>query len=38
MGHVFSGTPAIFEMFKDYKKARIVDWRKFKIVTSGADT
>lgn len=34
----FQGTPAIFEMFKDYKKARIVDWRKFKIVTSGADT
>ena len=34
----FQGTPAIYEIFKDYKKARIVDWRKFKIITSGADT
>lgn len=34
----FQGTPAIFEIFKDYKKARIVDWRKLKIITSGADT
>jgi len=34
----FQGTPAIYETFKDYKKARIVNWRKFKIITSGADT
>ena len=34
----FQGTPAIYEVFKDYKKARIVDWHKLKIITSGADT
>ncbi|HQO13773.1 MAG TPA: AMP-binding protein [Smithellaceae bacterium] len=34
----FQGTPAIYEIFKDYKKARIVHWRKLKIITSGADT
>ena len=35
---LFQGTPAIYEAFKDYKKARIVDWHKLKIITSGADT
>lgn len=35
---LFFGTPAIYELLKDYKKTRIIDWRKFKIVTSGADT
>lgn len=35
---LFQGTPAIYEIFKDYKKARIIDWSKFKIITSGADT
>lgn len=34
----FQGSPAIYEMFKDYKKARIVHWHKLKLITSGADT
>lgn len=34
----FQGAPAIYEMFKDYKKARIIHWHKLKIITSGADT
>jgi long-chain acyl-CoA synthetase len=33
----FSGTPALYEMFKDYKRTDIINWGKFKIVTSGAD-
>ncbi|MBW1887830.1 MAG: AMP-binding protein, partial [Deltaproteobacteria bacterium] len=33
----FIGAPAIFEALKDYKKTDIVDWKRLKIVASGAD-
>jgi len=33
----FIGAPAIYESLKDYKKTDIVDWKKLKIVASGAD-
>lgn len=33
----FIGAPAIYEALKDYKKTDIVDWKRLKIVASGAD-
>jgi long-chain acyl-CoA synthetase len=33
----FSGTPALFELLKDYEKTGIVNWKRLKVVTSGAD-
>jgi len=33
----FIGAPAIYEALKDYKRTDIVDWKKLKIVASGAD-
>ncbi|MBI4768545.1 MAG: AMP-binding protein [Deltaproteobacteria bacterium] len=33
----FIGAPAIYEALKDYKKTDIVEWKKLKIVASGAD-
>ncbi len=33
----FIGAPAIYETLKDYKKTDIVDWKRLKIIASGAD-
>ena len=32
-----SGTPTLFELLKDHKKVDIVNWKRLKVVTSGAD-
>lgn len=34
---VFNGAPAVYEMLKDSKKLRRVNWKRLKIVMSGAD-
>ena len=33
----FFGAPSIYEILKDYKKTDRINWKKFKIVMSGAD-
>lgn len=33
----FSGAPAIYQLLKDYEKTDRVDWKKFKIIATGAD-
>lgn len=35
---VFNGVPTIYEYLKDYDKTNRVDWKRFKIISSGADT
>ncbi|MGA2463733.1 MAG: AMP-binding protein [Thermodesulfobacteriota bacterium] len=35
---VFWGAPAVYEMLKDYKKTDRVNWKKLKLVLSGADS
>lgn len=35
---MFVGAPAIYEFLKDYEKTDRVDWRRLKIIFSGADT
>jgi len=34
---VFPGSPALYEVLKDHKKTRVVNWKKFKAVITGAD-
>ena len=35
---VFNGVPTIFEYLKDYDKTSRVDWKRLKLISSGADT
>ena len=34
---IFPGSPAMYERLKDYEKTGLVNWKKFKILWSGAD-
>jgi long-chain acyl-CoA synthetase len=34
---IFNGAPAIYEILKDSKKLRRINWKRFKLVMSGAD-